>query len=74
MARRFFVSEFARTRGAGLFSGFVSTVIGDNGTVVPLAVPTRGSNNGVAPIAAINTAPKDDSIIATGNGSTDAGA
>jgi len=49
-------------------------VIGDNGIAVPLVVPKHGWCNGVAPTAAINTAPKDDSTIATGNGSTGVGA
>jgi len=74
MVRRFFVSGFARTKSAVLFSGFAGTVTGDNGTVVPLAVTTRGSNSGGAPIAATKTARKDDSTIATGNGSTGGGA
>jgi len=70
MARRFSVSGFARRRSAGRSSGFASTVIADNGTAVPLVARRHGSTNDVGPTAATNTARKDDSTIATGNGST----
>jgi hypothetical protein len=74
MARRSSVSGFARTKDAGRFSGFVSTAIGDNGTAVPLVALKHGSNSGGVPTAATNTARKDGSIIATGNGSIAGGA
>ena len=74
MARRSSVSGFARTKDAGRFSGFASTVIGDNGTAVPLVALRHGSNSGGAPTAAINRARKVGSTIETGNGNTGGGA
>lgn len=71
MARLSSVSGFAAAAIATRCSGSVAAVIGGNVIAVQPVRPKLAVNSDAAPTAAISRAQKDETTIATGNGSID---
>ena len=70
MARWFFVKGFVRPSDAMQCSGSAGTATADNVTAAMRAAWKPGAGSDAAPTAATSEAPKDGSIIATGNANT----
>jgi hypothetical protein len=70
MARWFFVNGFVRPLDATQCSGSAGTATAGNVTVAMRAAWKPGAGSGAVPTAATSEAPKDGSIIATGNANT----
>ena len=70
MAKRFSGNELALV--VTQFSTSALTVIADIAIAVPSAASRPAANSGAEPTSGINRARKDNSIIATGKGSTGA--
>jgi len=70
MARWFFVNGFVRSSDATHCSGSAGTATADNVTTAMHAAWKPGAGSDAAPTAATSEAPKDGSIIATGNVNT----
>ena len=69
-ARWFFVNGFVRLPAATQCSGSAVTATAGNVTAAKPAAWKPGAGSDAAPTAAISEAPKDGSIIATGNSDT----
>ena len=67
MARWFFVNGFVRPLDATQCSGSAGTATADNVTAAMRAAWKPGVGNDAVPMAVTSEAPKDGSIIATGN-------
>ncbi len=74
MAKPYSGNEFASVASATQCSSSARTVIADSATAAPRVVSTPESANDGAPTAVTSRAPKDGSIIATGNAITGAAA
>ena len=70
MARQFFDNGFVWVATATQCSSSARIVIADIAIAVSLAASAPGADSDAAPTAGISRAPKEDSITATGNGST----
>ena len=70
MARWFFVNGFVRPLDATQCSGSAGTATADSGTAAMRAAWKPGAGSDAAPTAATSEAPKDGSIIVTGNADT----